>query len=49
MGDVADDIMDGASCALCGQYFEEEHGYPVVCRECWEPSCGYQKTTINTL
>lgn len=47
---MADDIIDGACCALCGQYFvtqsaEEiyEHGYPVACNECYEEGCGYEK------
>lgn len=36
MGQIADDMIDGFMCSLCGTYFEEEHGYPVVCRGCWE-------------
>lgn len=44
MGQIADDMIIGACCSLCGQYFideenEEEiyeHGYPVICKECWE-------------
>ena len=35
MGEVADDMIEGVSCSLCGIYFEEEHGYPVVCKRCW--------------
>jgi hypothetical protein len=55
MGENADDIIEGACCALCGQYFvgDEgelyEHGYPVACEECWEPGCGYQKACAPTL
>ena len=26
-----------------------EHGYPVACKECWEPECGYEKATAETL
>lgn len=28
-----------------------EHGYPVVCSECWEEDCGYQKAdeTVSTI
>ena len=26
---IAEDIIDGWCCQLCGVYFEEEHGYPV--------------------
>ena len=34
MGDCADDLIDGSACYLCGQYHEEEHGYPVLCADC---------------
>lgn len=26
-----------------------EHGYPVACKDCWEPDCGYQKATADTI
>lgn len=42
MGQHADDIIDGACCALCGQFFEQEHGYPVACFDCWDEDCGYE-------
>lgn len=43
MGQIAEDMVDGTCCQLCGQYFQDPkkeeyvytHGYPVVCRECW--------------
>jgi len=43
MGEIADDMIDGTSCSLCGYYFIDPkddnktytHGYPVVCHECW--------------
>lgn len=40
MGEIADDMIDGTCCQLCGCYFEGQddiytHGYPVVCRDCW--------------
>lgn len=35
MGEMADDLIDGACCNLCGCYFEGDHGYPVVCKDCW--------------
>lgn len=28
-------IIDGWCCQLCGVYFEEKHGYPVVCESCY--------------
>ncbi len=36
MGEMADAIVDGKMCVLCGTYFEEEHGYPVVCKSCYK-------------
>ena len=43
MGQIADDMIEGRACELCGQYFEDpdepdaiyEHGHPVVCEDCW--------------
>jgi hypothetical protein len=36
MGEMAEDIIDGFCCELCCCYFEKQHGYPVVCKECWD-------------
>lgn len=36
MGDIADDIMDGNACSRCGVYFEESHGYPILCKRCYD-------------
>ena len=36
MGEIAEDTLYGACCAYCGIYFEEEHGYPVLCESCAE-------------
>ena len=49
MGEIADDIIDGACCAICGVYFEEEHGYPVACSECYDDECSYEKATEDEL
>jgi len=35
MGEIADDIINGKQCSLCGICFVEEHGFPVVCKSCW--------------
>lgn len=43
MESIAQDMIDGTCCELCGQYFadpkkEKEvytHGYPVICHDCW--------------
>lgn len=41
MGQIADDMIDGTCCEICGCYFEKDgelytHGYPVTCSECWD-------------
>jgi len=46
---MADAMINGEDCSLCGQHFVEEHGYPVACKECWEEGCGYQKAEHETL
>jgi len=54
MGKIADDMIDGDCCAICGAYFFIEdkdtghdmiysHGMPVACNDCWTPDCGYEK------
>lgn len=35
MGSIADDIEVGKQCSECGVMFEKEHGYPVVCTDCF--------------
>jgi hypothetical protein len=44
MGEIAEDMIDGTCCSLCGCYFENPkdknstytHGIPVICWECWD-------------
>lgn len=42
MGEIADQMINGETCNLCGCYFEDSsqnlyiHGYPVVCWDCWD-------------
>lgn len=54
MGQIADDIIDGMCCALCGEYFVDKndnlfsHGFPVACDECWSKKCGYEKQSKDT-
>ena len=47
MGEIADDMLEGACCSICGQYFKHPkttddeaiiyiHGLPVVCWDCWD-------------
>lgn len=35
MGLIADNMIKGACCMLCGVYFVKEHGHPVVCKDYW--------------
>ena len=54
MGEIADDIINGFCCSHCGIYFEEEHGYPVLCKDCYESEteeerAGIQKAYIKEL
>ena len=35
MGEMADDMIEGACCSQCGVYFEEENGFPALCKSCW--------------
>lgn len=50
MGEMAEDNINGACCGWCGIYFVEEHGYPVLCKGCWNGSTkkereGWQQAT----
>jgi len=36
MGQIAEDMTEGRCCQICGVYFEEEHGYPVLCETCYD-------------
>lgn len=56
MGQIADDIRRGFQCSWCGICFVEEHGYPVVCVECYEGATakeikdsGVQESIYNEL
>jgi len=35
MGECAYDIISGLCCSHCGIYFADEHGYPVLCKDCF--------------
>ena len=54
MGELADDKIDGFSCLWCGIYFKKEHGYPVLCENCYENEteeerAGIQKAHLKEL
>lgn len=62
MGEISDAIINGEICELClapfvnpkklDQYYE--HGYPVVCQECWDGLTAqekkqHQKSEVKTI
>ncbi len=47
MGQIADDIVDGLCCNCCGIYFKKEHGYPVVCKSCYEDLTDEERVGIQ--
>lgn len=62
MGEIADQMINGSACELCLMPFEDpekkghiyEHGYPVVCHDCWqgltyEDKQQYQKAEVKTI
>jgi hypothetical protein len=38
MGDVADDILDGDMCELCGEWLGDGDSYPRKCESCEKDS-----------
>jgi hypothetical protein len=62
MGEMTEDILNGISCSICGMYFIDpkdsselyEHGYPVVCWDCWNEMnkknrLNFQRALVSTL
>lgn len=47
MGDLADDAISGRSCSWCGIVFEQEHGYPVVCKGCWSDASYAERDDVQ--
>jgi len=37
---IASEILNGEICGLCMIPFTEEHGYGVLCKECWKDEHG---------
>jgi hypothetical protein len=60
-GSIADDMINGACCVICGEYFFDEdlheiyeHGHPTVCISCWselteEERSNHQKAVVPTI
>ena len=56
MGEIASDMIEGRACSECGCYFADpngqgtyEHGYPVLCWDCWEEGSELPKAEVETL
>ena len=47
MGQIADDMVNGLCCSHCGIYFEEEHGHPVLCKDCYESEIEEERAGIQ--
>lgn len=54
MGEIAEGMIEGFQCSHCGICFEREHGYPVLCNDCYdnetpEERAGLPKATEKEL
>ena len=54
MGSIASGVIRGFMCAHCGTCFDGEHGYPVLCEDCYdsetvEESAGLSKAYLKEL
>jgi hypothetical protein len=54
MDECAENVLNGFMCSHCGTCFIGEHGYPVLCRDCFdsetpEERAGLQKATIEEI
>jgi len=47
MGEIAEDMIEGCCCAHCGIYFEEAHGYPVLCKHCFNTETEQERAGIQ--
>ncbi len=34
MGEIADSMIEGEICTICGLPFKESYGYPLACQDC---------------
>ncbi|KKL62948.1 hypothetical protein LCGC14_2180040 [marine sediment metagenome] len=34
MGDIADQMLEGSMCQWCGEFIDDETGWPTVCAGC---------------
>lgn len=43
MGLLSEDITKGRCCENCGNYFTDEHGYRVVCTDCYNEMPAHER------
>jgi hypothetical protein len=47
MGEIADDMVNGFQCSHCGVCFEREHGYPVLCHDCYDGKTAAERAGLQ--
>ena len=52
MGEIAEWMIAGFQCSHCGTCFQDEHGHPVLCRNCFfteteDERAGIPRATIG--
>jgi hypothetical protein len=47
MGEIADMLINGEQCSHCGVCFHGEHGYPVLCRDCFKDDMQGRKKRVK--
>ena len=47
MGEMAEALIEGDQCSHCGQFFEESHGYPVLCQACYRSASKAERDVLQ--
>jgi len=47
MGDIADMMLDGTLCCVCGGYVGEGCDFPTMCKDCKKEEAKNEKTSVN--
>ena len=47
MGEMADMLINGEQCSHCSSMFENGHGYPVLCHECYDTESKEERAGIQ--
>lgn len=46
MAEIAEAISQGEQCSHCGTLFEEGHGHPVLCRDCFRNETDFERAGL---